>query len=345
MGILSSELPMKSMVPLCRQLATAYDAGIPLVQTFDLLQREMKDPRVRAVMGRIRDRIKSGATLAEAARAESKYLPNYVVEVLAAGEVGGKLDVMFRDLAAYFEDRLAMRRQIIASLAYPAFVLCTAWFMGTFAIRMIRQVIASVFETRGGAFSFVDYIYGYLWFQGKAMAIVAIIVAIAIILARMGVLKWIWAAVATHVWPFAPVTKRFGLARFFRSMSLLIGAGLPIHRCIERSAAVVNNPYIERDLLKAIPGVMQGRTLTESFAGSRYLLPTAYEMLHVGEETGSLELQLRKVSQFFLEEASHAVAMALKVLSAAAIIVVGCVVGYVVISFYGSYLGAITNAF
>jgi len=342
MGILSSQIAVKKLVPLCRQLATTYEAGIPLLRCFDVLKRELKDPQLLDLLTAMQDSIRVGSTLADAFRAESKYFPPYMIEAIAAGEVGGKLDAILNDLADYFEDRLEMRRAIIKAMAYPAILLVLAWFVGTFALRLVVQVVGFV-ASGTGRFDFMDYVRDYVVFQGIAMGIVGLVALGCIVLSRRGLFGWVWGLVATHLWPLSPITRRFGLARFFRSMALLIAGGLPIQRCIERSAAVTANPYMERDLLKAVPLVKQGTTLAEAFSRSRYLLPTAREMLYVGEQSGKLEAQLRKVSEYYMSEASHAVDVALKLLYVVIYLAVAALIGYIVISFYAGYYGTMLD--
>lgn len=340
MPFLSPQVRLKSLVPMCRQLSTAYDAGIPIARALELTARETRDTRLREVLTRMRSRIGGGATLEEAARAETRHLPAFVVEVMAAGESGGKLDAMFADLADYYEDRQKMRRVFIAASAYPVFVLVFAWFAGTFALGIVRRLGAAF---ASGRFPFSEYLAHYAGFQAGALLVLAAIVAGAVVLSRAGLLGWVTGVVSTFVWPFRPVVVRFALARFFRTLALLIDAGLPIHRAIERAAAVVKNPYIERDLLKAVPRVQRGESVSEAFSRSVHLLPDAREMLRVGEETGTMDVPLRKVSGYYLDQASTAVKIMASVLFVAVMVGTGVLVGAIIISFYMSYFGAIEN--
>ncbi len=342
MGLVFPQLSLKKMVPLCRQLATTYEAGLPLLQGFEAIKRESRDTEVRELLTRIQDSIRDGDTLAEAVRAQERYLPPYVIESIAAGEAGGRLDMMFRDLADYFEDRMRIRRSIVKALFYPVTLMVVAWFLGTFALKMVRSAIGSIMGT-SPTFSFGGFFVEYGWFQAKWLTVFAIIAGICVLLARLGVLKWIWGAVSTYIWPLAPITRRFALARFFRSLALLIQSGLPIHQCIERSASVTMNPYIAQDMLKAVPHVRNGETLTDAFSHSHFLLPTAREMIYVGEESGEIDKTLRKVSQYYLEEASHAVDKAVPVLYYIVYLAVAGAIGYIVFQFYMSYFGALGN--
>jgi type II secretory pathway component PulF len=164
-----------------------------------------------------------------------------------------------------------------------------------------------------------------------------------ILLSRLGVINWSWGLILNYIWPLNTVNKKFGLARFFRSFSLLVGSGMNIQSCIANAAAISGNPWIEKDLKQAIPKVAEGHTLVEAFSGCRSLTPLAREMLEVGERSGNLEASLRKVSDYHLEEGRHAVGIATKVLGVLIVLGVGAVVGYVIISFYSTYFKMLDN--
>jgi len=349
MGLFSTQISTKKMVPLCRQLSASYHAGIPLVRSFELLAQEQRDPKIRRLLLTMRDDLKRGDTLAAATRQQSRYLPEFFIQLMAAGEQSGTLDTMLKDLGEYFEDRLKIQRSVARALVYPSIQLTFAWFLGTFAFRMLGALevfIQEIFgEGSGSPFDFRTFLTDYAWFQAKAMLLFGVIFAICVILSRMGLFGYVWGAFATHIWPISTVTRKFALARFFRSMALLIGSGMRIDHCIENSANTTTNPYIQKDLKQAIPIVRDGGTLVEGFAGSRYFTPTAREMLLVGEESGNLEGQLRKVSDYHLEEANMATTIAIRMLGIAIVIGIALLIGFLIIKFWSSYYGAMFSAF
>lgn len=327
------------MVPLCRQLATSYDAGIPILRGLSLVKEHARDNTTREVLDGIINRVQNGGTLGDAARAEKNRLPHYFIELLSAGEKSGRLTVMLRDLADYFEDQLVMRRQIISASVYPGLQLTAAWFLGTFALRLIRSI-----DFSGRVpFDLGVYFHGYLIFQLKAMIILAVMAGGIVVLARMGIFQWIWGWFTNFVWPIRTVTRKFALARFFRSMSLLIGSGMHIRQCIENSAAITVNPYIQRDLLKAAPLVSDGATLVDAFSFSSSLTPMARQMLHVGEQSGNLEQSLLKVAEYHQAEANAAVKVATRVMNILILIAIGGIVGYIYISFWTTYYGGLLD--
>jgi len=334
MGIFSAQLSEKTMVLMCRQLATSHGAGIPILRTLTLVAQNLQDPVAQRVLRRMHDDIRKGDTLTQAARKQSDYVPPMFVQMIESGEIGGRLDMMLRDLASYHEERLRMRRDIVRRLTYPFLQLVAAWFLGTFSLQLIKLVGTENFNLG-------TFLQSYARFQGAAFVLAVAGFLFAVLLARVGLLKWVWGFAATYFWPIAPVTRRFATARFFRSLSFLIGSGMPIARAVESAAATTINPYIERDLLTAIPRIKSGMTLSEAFAPCKYFTPEMREMLLVGEESGRHEEALRRASDYQMEEAMHAVAIATRVGEVAIILLVSCIIGYIVIKFWSTYFGKI----
>ncbi len=327
------------MAPLCRELATTHSAGIPLLQGLHLASQHGGTMKTRQMLERMEAAIIDGDTLAEAARKEHKLLPEMFVEVVAAGEIGGRLDDLFHDLADYYEGVWKMQRATTAVLVYPALQLIMAWFLGTFALGLVGMISPTATER----FDLGTYLSAYAAFQAKALGIAAVGVAILIVLARMGMLRMPWTLIKTAIPPLRYILNKFAMARFFRTLSLLVGSGLNIRQCIERSAAVTLNPLIERDLLRAIPVIMRGGTLVEAFSGCRYINRVGKEMIAVGEHSGRLDAALRKVAEYHYDEAQAAVSAAARILFVASVLIVGVIIGAIVIRFYGSLYGSMLD--
>jgi type IV pilus assembly protein PilC len=228
-----------------------------------------------------------------------------------------------------------MQRTIKMAMVYPGLQLTIAWFLGTFAMGLVKKINPNSMEP----FSLTGYLIEYGIFQAIALGIFAIVCAVCVILARKGIFKWVRGWVANTIWPIKTVARKFALARFFRSMSLLIGSGMNIRNCILNSSAMTVNPYIQRDLNQAAPFVADGATLVQAFSGCKTLTPVAREMIMVGEQSGNLEESLRKVSEYHLVEANDAVKKAMTVSGILVLLAVGALVGYIIISFYSNLYG------
>lgn len=342
MGLFSSQISTKKMVPLCRQLAQAYDAGLPIVRTLQIVGEQQRDRKTREMLGEVRHDIEQGATLAQAWGRHTKRVPQVFQSLIATGEQGGRLDLILKDLADYYEDRMYMGNKIKRALTYPMLQIVAAWFLGTFALRIVSK-LPNIVSARGERFSFESFLTDYAIFQAISMTCFIGILLVFAALNRLGTVRFFWSQFLTRIWPLSRVTRKFALARFFRSLSLMLGSGLDVMQAINLSADAVSNPYIARDLKQAIPLVRQGQSLYESFLPCRYLTRTAREMIRVGEEAGKLEEALRKVSQYHLEEATHSTQVATKILGVLVVLAVACLIGWIVISFWTGFYGGMMN--
>ena len=320
---------------MCRQLATSYDAGIPIVKGLQLAAQHASTPRMRRMLDGMATHILDGASLSEAAKKHGDELPDFFVEVVGAGEIGGRLDVLLTDLADYYENMHEAQRSAVLSMIYPLLQLSAAWFLGGFSLGLVRRLNPMASER----FNLAAYFREYLGFQAIALTVIALLFIALVVAVRFGVLRAPGALIKNYVWPIRQISQKFALARFFRSMSLLIGAGLDIRKCIERSAAMTMNPQIERDLLRAIPVVTRGGTLVEAFAGCRRISRVGREMIAVGEQSGNLESTLKKVAEYHLGEAIAAARAATTIMKVLILLAVGAIVAVIVISFYSNLYG------
>lgn len=340
MRIFSPHIATKAIAPVCRQLATSYEAGIPVLKCLELTAKNTRNKEAKQVLSEMRARVMDGATLGEAARAYRRQLPQYFIEMLDAGDKSGKLAVMLRDLADYYEDQMHMRRKIIGALIYPGIQAAAAWFLGSFALRLVSSID---FSGRN-PFNMSDYIASYLRFQAVAMVVFMLLIAGIAVLSRLGLWQLAWGAVTNTIWPINTVVRKLALARFFRSMSLLIGSGMHLPQCITNAAAITANPYIQRDLMRAAPLVVNGAALVDAFSICGTLTPMARQMLLVGEQSGNLEMALAKVAQYHLEEADFALRAAAKVMGVVILLGLGALVGYIYLSFFMTYYGRMLDS-
>ena len=343
MPLTTKRLATKDMVPVCRQIATAYEAGLPIIDVIKTVGAQQKNREVREVLLTIETDLRGGDTLGEASKKHSEALSPFFVGLLANGEQSGKLDVMLKDLADYYEDRLAMRRQIIGALTYPMILLVMCWFLGTFALGIVQVALSGLDGTGGGVSGVTQYFKDYAAFQVRALFFFGFLCVIGVFMSRAGMLKWIISSVTTHVWPISRVTKKLGMARFFRSFSMMLSSGLSLPVCIEKSAELTANPFIQRDLMQAIGPVRNGATLVEAFSECRLMTPLAREMLAVGEQSGALEFQLNKAASYHMEEARHQMQQATTVLTTLIMLGVFTLIGGVVIYFWTNLYGGLMD--
>ncbi len=337
--LFSSKLSIREMAVVCRQLSTAYGAGLPIISALQLVVDRGASIRARRALLTMAELIRNGATLADAARSQEATFPDLFIVVLAAGEAGGKLGTLLNELADHYEEMAKIARAAKVAMVYPGLQLLCAWYLGTFALNIMKTIL----DPSRGRIVFADYLSSYASFQMKSHLIALTAIAVFFILRRFGVLDPVISAVKNNVWPINQISRKFSMARFFQCFALLLGAGIEIKQCISRSAALTLNRIMERDLLQAIPLVAQGKTLAEAFVRCKSFTRVDHEMVGVGELSGELEATCKKLSEYHLAEASSALKVGMRVMQVLITLVVGAVIGYIVISFYGRLYGSMLD--
>lgn len=333
--IFSSKLDLSTMLLLCRQLATSHSAGIPILKSFELLTRSTHSARLRRVISSMSTSIEAGSTLEQASREQSRYLPSLFVELVGAGEMSGRLDEIFDSLAGYYERTIDLVRRMRGKMIYPIVLLTLLLLVINFWFAIFRATLA-----QGG----IDLNkLKLVFFQN--MGLFALILAgafvVLVVLSRLGVLDWIFGLISTFLWPFSRLTRKLAISRFARSFGLLLRSGVPVMDALRKSAVVTNNPYIERSLLRCLPAIQSGESLSVALSQCRYLSDMAREMIHSGEQAGKIDQHLEKVADIHEAEAVQAAKNLVVVAGIVVFLAVATCIGIYVINFWTNYYEAV----
>jgi len=329
--IFSSRLSLPTMLLLCRQLATSHSAGIPILKSFEIITRSTHSVRLRNVILRMSTSIQAGSTLEQASREQSRYLPSLFVELVGAGEMSGRLDEIFDSLAGYYERTLDLVRRMRGKMIYPI-ILFTL-------LLLVMNLWFAIFRATLGAGGVDLNKLGRVFFQnigffglGLAGALVVLVV-----LSRLGVLGWLFGFVSTFFWPFSRLTRKMAISRFARAFGLLLKSGVPVMDALSKAAVVTSNRYIERSLLRCLPAIQSGESLSVALSQCHYLSDLAREMIHSGEEAGRIDQHLQKVADIHEAEAMQAAKNLVVVMGIMLLLAAGIAIGIYVVSFWTNY--------
>jgi len=318
------------MVPFCRHLATSHGAGIPILRSFDLVTRQSRDGRLKRVVSRMADSITAGSTLEQAAREQARYLPRFFVELVGAGEIGGRLEEIFDQLAKYYERMADLARRIRGRLIYPVFLVI-------FLIIVVNFMSALSQASTEFGVDFTKLGRVFVHNMGRLLLILGCALVVLVALSRAGLLGWVVGLISTFVWPLSPLTRKLALSRFTRSLGLLLRSGVPVTEALHKAAATTNNPYIERSLLRCMPAIESGGSLSMALSGCRYLSDMAREMIYSGEESGRLDQHLEKIADLHEAEAMQAAKNLVVVVGVLIYLAVAAAIGSFVIRFWVGY--------
>lgn len=309
--LLSTYLSTKLMVRFLNLMTVSLKSGIPIIRALRLA--ENNSPVIRNLVESICYYLEQGATLEEAMGHQRRFLPDFVIEVIAAGERAGQLVSVFSALTTYYEERLRLQRALWRQVTYPLCVVVA----GTVIIPFVQHfVIANINEHTIG---FWEYTLQYL----LGWAAPVFYVTLFVLLARFGAFRFLTNILALDLPFVAAYTRRIALARFLWTFSVLVDSTVPIHEAIARAARATGNRRLAQDLLPAVQEVKNGNTLGVAFVNSRYLSVMMCQMIDVGETSGNLPQTLAKAAEYTINEAHHLVSMAIRLVEIILIVWIG----------------------
>lgn len=331
----------KDIVIFTRQFATMIDAGLPLVQCLEILERQTENKILAAAIGQVRSDVEAGSTYADALGKHPKIFNSLYVNLVAAGEVGGILDTILGRLTAYIEKNMKIKRQIKSAMVYPAIVMTVA--VGVIAILMIFVIpmFAKMFSDMGGKLPGPTLIViGISHFMTTPKKILPVIGVIA--LAIFAVKKYYASKSGRLVMDrmllkapiVGPLIRKVAVSKFTRTLGTLMGAGVPIMDGLEIVAKTAGNKVVENTVLETRASISEGKTLSEPLQRSKVFPAMVTQMISVGETTGALDSMLSKIADFYDDEVDTAVDAMTAALEPALMVFLGISVGFIIIAMY-----------
>jgi type IV pilus assembly protein PilC len=342
----NKKVKIKAVTQFARQLSTLQDAGLAILRSLRILEEQLKKGSFRRIIGYVADDIEGGATLSEAMGKYPRCFNRLFVNMVAAGEVGGVLDVILDRLADFMEKNERLKSKIKGAMVYPIVVMTAALFivMGLmiFIIPTFTTVLSDMSEGKGKLptltlklMAISNWLIGG---KGLHAGIVAISPFIILSILRM-VRKFKYGRFAMdwlklHLPVVKKVVYKTAVARWTRTLATLIGAGVPILEAINITRETADNEIYARMLGKVHSAIRQGDTFANPLRQSKTVDSIVVNMVDVGEETGDLDKMLMKVADNFDEEADVLVSAMMSMLEPIMIVTLGLIVGTIVLAMF-----------
>src|SRR6516164_787635 len=345
-GLLSTDLRLPrrrkirqdQFVIFNQQFVTLIHAGLPIIQSLELLMKRQRNPFFRTLLQDVRDRVRGGELLSEAFAAQNAF-PKVYTTTLLAGEKSGNLEEVMGRYIAFQRLALTFRKKLVSSLVYPVLLVVMLVVMLTFLITYVVPQFANLYSQLGVELPPMTQMMLSL---GKNAQQIAPWVAIALVLG--GFLLWRWMksdAGATQVDRIKLKTPLLGdiwlkyqVAIFARMLSTLLSGGLPLVPSLETAGESMQSKLIAHGIEGATVKVREGQPLARSLETSSVFPEMSVEMIEVGESTGSLPAMLNSVAEFYEEDVTTALATAMALIEPLILVVMGVVVAFVLISLY-----------
>lgn len=327
----------KDVVVLSRQLATLFEARIPVVQALKTLVGETTKPVLREAVAEILDDVAGGLALSQAMGKHPHIFSSFYVNLIRSGEESGKLQEVFTYLADYLERSYYLTNKARNSMIYPAFVLFA--FMGVLVVMLVVVIprLVSIFEETGQTVPFYTQIVIALSFFLKQWGL-----ALLVLLVTGLIFAWRWSSTLPGKLFFhrlqislpiiGELYRKLYMARFSDNLRTMIVSGIPILKALDITGDVVGNLVYKKAIQGAIESVKAGSTISASFEKSSEIPVLVTQMIRIGEASGRLDFILGSIAKFYQKEVDSALENLVALIEPALIIFLGVGIGILVAS-------------
>ena len=330
----------KDVALFTRQLATMMKAGVPLLQTFEIVGRGHENPAVSKLLLDIKSDVETGSSLSQAFRKFPLHFDQLYCNLIGAGEQAGILEALLDRLANYKEKMIAIKSKIKAALFYPVAIIIVAFIITCVIMIFVIPAFKEVFKSFGAdlpaptliVMAISDFFVEYWWaiFGSIGGGLYAFFYAWK----RSEAMQFTMDRILLRVPLFGPLVKKSVIARWTRTLSTMFAAGVPLVESLDSVAGAAGN-YVYKVATKQIQSeVSTGTSLTSAMQNSQIFPNMVTQMVAIGEESGALDSMLGKVADFFEAEVDDAVDALSSLMEPIIMVVLGTLIGGMVIAMY-----------
>jgi type IV pilus assembly protein PilC len=330
----------KDVALFTRQLATMMKAGVPLLQTFDIVGRGHDNPAVSKLLLDIKSDVETGSSLSQAFRKFPLHFDQLYCNLIAAGEQAGILETLLERLAIYKEKMLAIKSKIKSALFYPVAIIIVAFIITAVIMIFVIPAFKQVFTSFGAdlpaptliVMAISDFFVAYWWliFGSVGGGIFAFFYAWK----RSEKMQYALDRLFLRLPIFGVIIRKSVIARWTRTLSTMFAAGVPLVESRESVGGAAGNQVYKIGTRQIQSEVSTGTSLTSAMQNSQLFPNMVNQMVAIGEESGALDSMLGKVADFFEAEVDDAVDALSSLLEPIIMVVLGVLIGGMVIAMY-----------
>jgi type IV pilus assembly protein PilC len=329
----------KMLTIFTRQFSTLQDAGLPVLRSLRILERQMKPSVLKNSLIDVVEDVESGMTLSEAMAKHPKCFDRLYVNMVRAGEAGGALEIILQRLAEFKEKAQSLKKKIIGAMVYPAVVIFVAVAILTFIMVMIIPKFKKIFDEFGlqlpqatkTLIAISNWMSQY-WYFIPLVPLGIYLLLKLIRLTRAG--NYALDRITLWIPIVGSLVEKTVVARTMRTLGTLIASGVPILEALSIVRETSNNAVFERMFQRVLESIREGDTIADPLRESRLVDDMVVNMVEVGEETGDLDTMLYKVADFYDEEVDNTVKALISLLEPIMNVFLAGTIGGIVISLF-----------
>ena len=339
---------MKILTNFTRQLSTLQDAGLPLLRSMQILEQQQKPGKMKKILGAVCEDVEGGSTLSESFAKHPKAFDRLYCKMVAAGEIGGVLDVILQRLADFMEKGQRLKRRIKGAMIYPTCVISIAVAIVTGIMYFVIPKFVSIFADFdvklpaltlfliatsnwiAGTSSKDQAVPGVVW----VMVSPFLFIIIYKLVRKTEFGRAFFDVVFVKMPGVGNLVRKTTIARFTRTLGTLISAGVPILEAVLITRDTCGNWLYERALNNVHDSIRDGESFAVPLRASKVVDSLVVNMIDVGEETGDMDVMLTKIADNYDEEVDVAVGSLLSLLEPFMVIVLGGIIGTIVLALF-----------
>jgi len=343
-GLLSREVDLKrffervrpaDVAVMTRQFGTLLKAGIPMTDSLTALVEQQERPRLKEVLGQIREKVREGGSLADALADHRGVFPELYVNMVRVGEASGTLDLVLARLADFLEAQVRLRSKITAAMVYPVLMAGVAFLLIAMMMTFVIPRMVDLFSDMGGELPLVTRIlitisdlFTKTWFITFPAIAAGIWAFRRWIRTEKGRVRWDRFRLRVPI--FGPVVRLVAVSRFGRTLATLLNSGVPVLTSLDIVRTIVGNVLLAKAIDDAKVAVREGESLAVPLQRSGLFPPMMTHMIAIGEKTGQLEDMLGNVADAYDAEVDARVSTLTAVLEPVMIVGMGIMVAFLV---------------
>jgi type IV pilus assembly protein PilC len=347
LGIRREKVPVDLLMLFGQELAALLKAGLPLVQSIEVMLERQKHPVFRASLSTVRDKVKSGIALSDAFRDEGALYPPILSASLVAGERSGNLEGVLRRFVQYLRLNLSLKKKAVSAAVYP--IMLMVMMIGLGAI-MVLKVIPSFQDFYRDFDIQLPFVTRFLMAFSRVVRDHLLLLLLGL---GGGIAAWLlWSRRAgsgaiidrllLRIPYLGTLMSMYATGQLARTLAALLSGGLPLVNAMEVASASIGNRALAKAVAGATPLIREGRSLTTALESTGLLDNLALEMVKVGEQTGALADMLSAVADFYDEELDTRLATVMALVEPIMLVLMAFVVAGMVLAFYVPLFQAIS---
>ncbi len=324
-----------------RQLATLLDAGLPLLRAIEVMIRQERNLRFKAVLEQIAEQVKSGNSFSDGLSQHPKIFDRLFVNMVRAGEAGGVLDVVLSRLAGFMEKALKTKKKVKSAMVYPVVVVGVAVSIVALLMVVVVPKFQSIFEDMLGGAALpgpTQLVIGISNFMQEQITITIGLIAATVfgfkffLQTKVGSRMFNWCAI--NLPKIGDLARKVNIARITRTFGTLLSSGVPILQAITITKDITGNAYYSDALSRIHDSVRDGESLSAPMQRESVFPNMVTSMVDVGEETGELAEMLNRIADNYDEDVDNAVNGITSIIEPVMIVFLAVVVGFIVIALF-----------